>query len=124
MDYAVIQFGKFGVVPTVGRSDEVAGDALQTVDVVTVAVRTLLKILLSVFISAVHAAVAVMVDRGVTDVVLVHKVDNIGNRLRIVGCIAVNLHIEYMTTASQVVIRSLDFSLMARRTMIVDRDMV
>lgn len=33
MDNAVVEFGEFGGVPAVGGAHEIAGDALQTVDV-------------------------------------------------------------------------------------------
>ena len=61
MDHPVFQFSKFAAVPSAGCADEVACDSLQFVDVLSTAVRTLLEVLLCVFISAVHAAVPVVV---------------------------------------------------------------
>ena len=79
MDDAVFKLGELRIVPTVSRTDKIAGYTLEAIDVVTVAIWTFFKILLRVLISAVHAAVAVMVDGSIADVVPVHQIDNIGN---------------------------------------------
>lgn len=113
MHDAVLEFGKLGIVPAISCTDEVAGDALQAVDVAAVAMRTLFKVFLRILISAVHATVAVMVHGAVADVVLVHKVDNIGDCLGIVGRITVDFHIENMSAAGQGMIRRLDLCLVA-----------
>ncbi len=74
MDHAVFEFGEFAGVPAGGGADEVAGDALELVDVLAAAVRAFLEAFLGVFEAAVHAAVAVVVYRAVADVVFVHEV--------------------------------------------------
>ena len=61
VNYAVFEFCKLSAVPTACSSYEVAGDALELVDVLSTAVRALHKTLLCVLISAVHTAVAVVV---------------------------------------------------------------
>ena len=58
---AVTELGELSAVPTAGCTDEVAGDALELVDVLSAAVRTLCEALLGVLEAAVHAAVAVVV---------------------------------------------------------------
>ena len=77
-----------------------------------------------ILVTALHAAVAVVIDRAVADVVTVHEIDNVGNSLRIVCGIAVDLHIKYMATACQFMIRSLYFGLVARGAFVVDRHMI
>lgn len=124
MDDAVFKLGELRIVPTVSRTDKIAGYTLEAIDVVTVAIWTFFKILLRVLISAVHAAVAVMIYRAVADVVLIHQINDIADRLRVVGGIAINFHVENVAAAGQFVIRSLDLGLMARRAVIVDRHVV
>ena len=58
---AVAELGELTAVPAACGTYEVTGDALELVDVLSTAVRTLYKTLLCVLISAVHAAVAVVV---------------------------------------------------------------
>ena len=124
MDDAVLELGKLAAIPAVGGADEVTGDALQAVDVMTVAVGALLKAIGGILVTAVHATVAVMVDRAVTHVVLVHEVHNIGNRLGVVGGITVNLDVEDVTATSQFVIGSLDLGLVLGRALVIDGHMV
>ena len=70
MHYAVVEFGELAGVPAVGGAHEVAGDALEFVDSCAVAVWTFLQVFGSVFVAAVHTAVAVVVHGAVADVVL------------------------------------------------------
>ena len=70
--YTVAEFGKLAAVPAVGGTNQITSDALQLVDVGAVALRALVQIFGCVLVSAVHAAVAVVVHRAVTDIVLVH----------------------------------------------------
>ena len=58
---AVAELGKLAAVPSVGCTYEVACDALELVDLLSAAVRALLHVRLSVLVSAVLAAVAIMV---------------------------------------------------------------
>lgn len=112
MDYAVVEFCEFGAVPSVGRANEIAGDALEFVDVCTAAFRAYVEMVVGILIAAIHASVAVVVDRAVADVVAVHQLDNVGNGLRIVGGVTVDLYIEDVASASQFVIRCFNFSFM------------
>ena len=59
--HAVTELGELTAVPAACGADEVAGDALELVDVLSAAVRTLCEALLGVLEAAVHAAVAVVV---------------------------------------------------------------
>lgn len=61
MYHAVAELGELAAVPTACGTYEVTCDALELVDVLSTAVRTLYKTLLCVLISAVHTAVAVVV---------------------------------------------------------------
>ena len=58
---AVAELGELSAVPAACRADKVTGDALELVDVLSAAVRTLNQTLLCILVSAVHAAVAVVV---------------------------------------------------------------
>ena len=62
MYHAVAELGELSAVPAAGCTYEVAGDALELVDVLSAAVRALHQTLLGIFKSAVHAAVTVVVD--------------------------------------------------------------
>ncbi len=114
MHYAVGELGEFGFVPAVGGADEVAGDALQLVDVVAAAVGALGERFLRVLISAAHAAVAVVVHGAVADVVGVHEVNDVGNGLRIVRSVAVDLHVEDVSASGEPVVGALDGRFVAR----------
>ena len=83
-----------------------------------------LKPFLSVFVAAFHAAVAVVVDRTVTDVVGVHKVYDVGDCLGVMGGVAVDLNIEYVAATGQLMIRAFDFRFVARRAFVINRHMV
>lgn len=61
MNHAVTELSKLAAVPSVCGTYEVAGDTLELVDLLTAAVWTLLHVVLSVLVSAVHATVAVVV---------------------------------------------------------------
>ena len=124
MNDAVVEFGEFRAVPSVSSPDEIAGDALEFIYVVAAAFRAGVERIGRILVSAVHAAVAVMVDRAVTDVVSVHESYDVGNSLGIVGSVAVDLNIENMSAACEFMIWSLDFGFMLRRTVVVDRHMI
>ena len=124
MDDAVLEFGQFRAVPPVCGAYEVTGDSLQSIYPVAVAFRAFLKIFIGVFKAAVHAAVPVVVHGAVTHVVFVHEVYYRHYRLRIVGGVAINFHIEYVSASRQAMVRSLDFSLVLRCTVIIYRHMV
>ena len=63
-----------------------------------------------------------MVYAAVTDIVLVHKVHDIHDGLRIVSGIPVNLHIEYMSAPLKLMIRPFDLCLMLRSAMEINRN--
>ena len=124
MHYAVFQFGKLCTVPALSGAYKIAGDALQPVDMVAVAVRAFLQIGVSILESAVHAAVSVVVHRTVSHVVLVHQVYDGHDGFRVVGCVSVDFHIEDMSATCKCMVRSFYLCFVFRRTMVVDRDMV
>ena len=62
MNNAVRQFGEFGFVPAVSGAYEVAGDALEFVNLFASAPGAGFEIVRSILISSVHAAVAVVID--------------------------------------------------------------
>ena len=109
-------------MPAVGGADEVSGDTLDIVNVMAVTLGTLGEILLCVLVSAIHATVTVVVYRAVTDVILIHQINDIADSLRIMSGISVDLHIEYVATAGQLVIRSLDLGLVAGGGLVINRD--
>ena len=88
------------------------------------AVRAFLKSLLGIFESAVHAAVAVVIDRAVADVVSVHQIHDIHYRLRIMCCVTVDLYIEDVSSSCESVVRSFDLGLVLRCTFIIYRHVV
>ena len=124
MDDTVLELGELAAVPAVGGADEVACDALQAVDVVAVAAGALVEVIGSVLIAAIHAAVAVVVDRTVAHVVLVHQVHDIGDGFGIVGGVTVNLDIEDMSATGQLMVGSLDLGLVLGRALVIDRHVV
>ena len=124
VDDAVLEFGQFRAVPPVSGAHEVAGDSLQPVYPVVVAFRAFLKVFVGIFEAAVHAAVPVVVHGAVSHVVFVHEVHYCHYCLRIVGGVAVYLHIENMSAARQAMVRGLDFCLVLRCAVIIYRHMV
>ena len=124
VDHTVAELGEFSSVPAAGGSHKVTCDALELVDIAASAVRAFLKSLLRIFESAVHAAVAVVIDRAVTDVVSIHQVDDVHYRLWIMCGISVDLYIEDMSATGESVVRTLDLRLVLRSTFVVDRHMV
>ena len=124
MDDAVLELGELAAVPSVGGSDEITGDALQAVDVVAVALGALVEAFGGILIAAVHATVAVVVDRAVTHVILIHKVNHIGNGLGIVSRVSIDLDVEDVTAAGQLVVGRLDFGLMLWRALVINGNVV
>ena len=124
MNHAIAQLGEFGVVPAVGSTHQIPRYTLQLVDIVAAALRTRGQIFGGVLVTAVHAAVAVMVHRTVTYVVLVHQIDDIHDRLRIVRRVTVDLDIEYVSAARERVIGSLHLGLVFGRAAIIDGHVV
>ena len=88
------------------------------------AIGTLVHHLLGILISTIHATVASVVYRTITDIELVHHVHDVHNGLGVVSGIAVNLNIEDMATTSECMIWSLDLSLVQGRALVVDGHMV
>ena len=74
--------------------------------------------------ATVKATVAVVVNRAVTDVILVHHIHHAHYCLGVVCSVTVNLYIEDVATACEVMIRSLNLGLMARTALEVYRYVV
>ena len=108
MHYAVVKFCQFAAVPTVGGTYEVTGDTLERVDVMSVTNGAFGETFGCVLVAAVHTTVAVVVDRTVADVVLVHEVHDVHDSLRVLRSIAVDLDVEDMSAEGECVVRSLD----------------
>ena len=62
MNYSVFELGELRAVPAACGAYEVTGDSLKLVYLRALAMRAFLEVCISIFISAVHAAVAVVVD--------------------------------------------------------------
>ena len=124
MDNAVLELSQFTAVPAVSGTDEVTRDALQSVDVVAMALGALMQVVGGILVSTIHAAVAVMVHRAVAHVVLVHEIHDVGNCLGIMGGITINLHIEDVASTRELVVGSLDLGLVFGRALVIDRHMV
>ena len=77
-----------------------------------------------ILVAAVHTAVAVVVNAAVTHVQLVHHVNHAHNNLWVVCSVAVNLYVEDVSAASHLVVRSLNLSLVACRTLVVNGHVV
>ena len=110
----VVEFGELAGIPAVGGTDQITGDTLQGVDVTAVAVRALGEAFGGILITAVEAAVTVVVDAAVSKVVLVHQVHDVHDGLGVVGGVAVEFHIEDMAGVLPLVVRSLDLCLVLR----------
>ena len=124
MDYSIVQLGEFGGVPSVSGAYEVACDALEAVDCRASAFRACFGVVRGILMAAVHAAVAVVVDGAVSDVVAVHEVYDVGYCLWIVCGVAVYFHIEYMAAACELVVGRFYFGLVAWRAVVVDGHMI
>ena len=88
------------------------------------AVRTFCDSFLRILESAVHAAVAVVVYRAVSDIISVHEVHDAHNSLRVVCRISVDLDIEDVSAACESVVWTLDLSLVLWSTFVIYRHMV
>ena len=115
----VVQLCQLGLVPTVGSTHEVTRDALETVNVVTAATGTFVHHLLGILVSAIHATVACVVYRTVTDVELVHHVHDVHNGLGIVCGIAVYLYVEDMAATGECMIGSLYLRFVQGRALVI-----
>ena len=103
----VVQLCQLCLVPTVGGTHKVTRDALEAVNVVAATTGTFVHNLLGILVTAIHATVACMVYRAVTDIELVHHVHDVHHGLGVVCGIAVYLHVEDMSAAGQRMVRSL-----------------
>ena len=119
MNDPVVQLCQLGIVPAVGCPHQVAGDALQLVDMLAAALRAFFQVWGGVFVTALQTAVTVVVYRTVADVVSVHHVHYTHNDFRIVGGVTVYLHIEDVSAAGQFMIRSLHFRFVAGAAFVV-----
>lgn len=111
VNYTVFELGELATVPTVGGAYKVTCDALQAVNVFAAATGAGLEPFLGILISTVDAAVAIVVNRAIAYVVLVHEVYHVAYCLGIVGGISINLNVEDVTTTSKLVIGRLNLGL-------------
>lgn len=124
MGDAVTQLRKFCPVPSVRRADKIASDALEAVKMRAATLGAFLQVSIRTLISTIHATVPVVVDRAVAHVVLVHQVYKVHDGLRVVRGVAINLDVEDMTSARQLVVWRLDACLMCSAALIVYRHVV
>ncbi len=97
---------------------------MQLVNLVAATFGTCVEVFLCILITAIHAAVAVMVDRTIADIIGVHEVYDVGDGLWVVRGISIYFHIENMASSRELVIRAFYFCLMAWRAFVVHRHMV
>ena len=90
----------------------------------TAALRTGVEVCVSVLVSAVHAAVAVVVHAAVAHVVTIHHVYHVHDNLWVVRGVSVYLHVEDVTTTGQVMVGSFYLSLVACAALVVHGHMV
>ena len=121
---AVLELGKLAAVPAVGSANQISSDALQSVNVMAVAAGALFKALGGVLIATVHAAVAVVIHRAVAHIVLVHKVNNIGDCFWIMCSVTVNLYIEDVAATGEIMIGRFHLGFVLRRALVIDRNVV
>ena len=114
MLHPVVQFGQLAMVPSVCRSHEIARYSLQAVYVMAATFGASLKVCVGVLVPTFHATVAVMVYGAIAHVQLVHHVHHAFDYVGVVRGVSINLHVEYMATASEVVIGRLHFGFVAR----------
>ena len=120
VDNSVIQFSQFSLVPTFSCSHQITSDALQTVNVLACTSWAGFQIFACILVTTVHATIAIVIYRTITNIVLVHQVYDVHDRFGIVCCVAVDFYVEDVTAACQVVIGCFDLCLVARRAFIVD----
>ena len=124
MCHTVIQFCELARVPTVRCSHEIARDALQLVDIRRATLRAMGQIIVGILVATIHTTVTVVVHRAVAHVKLVHHVHHAHDHLRIMGGVAVDLHIEDVSATRHLMIGSLHLSLMTGRALVIHGHMV
>ena len=124
MYYTVIELCELRLVPSVGSANEITGNALQAVNVGAAALGASVHRLFCVFIAAIHAAIAGVVDTAVSDVVFVHHVHDAHHSFGVVSGISVNLHIEDVAATCEFVIRGLHLCLVQCRAVEINWYMI
>ena len=77
-----------------------------------------------IFVAAVEAAVTIVVDGTVANVITVHHIDNLHDHFRVMGRVSIHFDIEDMASACHLVIGSLHFCLVAGATFVINGYMV
>ena len=72
MHDSVVEFGYLTAVPAIGPTYQITRDALENIDIMRVANRTFGQTFSCILISAIHAAVAIVVHRTLADIIFVH----------------------------------------------------
>ena len=119
MHDSVVEFGYLTAVPAIGRTYQITRDTLENIDIMRVANRTFGQTFSCILISAIHAAVAIVVHRTIADIIFVHQIHDLHDGFGIVRSITIDFHIENMATAGKVVLRTLNLSLMTRRAVVL-----
>ena len=76
-----------------------------------------------IFVAAVEAAVTIVVDGTVANVITVHHIDNLHDYFRVMGRVSIHFDIEDMASACHLVIGSFHFRLVAGATILIEGDM-
>ena len=100
MNNPVMQFRKFARIPPVSSSHKITCYPLYGLES-GAAFRACLFILRRILIAAVGTMVAVVVHRAVTEVVLIHHIDDLHDRFLVMSGVTVDFHIEYVTSSGQ-----------------------
>lgn len=124
MSDPIIQFSQFRLIPAICRTDQISGNPLQAIDMMSSAIGAFFQTVGRVFMSTIHTAVTVVIDRTIPHIIAVHHVYHRHNRIRIVGCISIDLYIEDMPSAGQIMVRSFYFCFMPGTASIIDRHMI
>ena len=98
MNYTIVQLCQFRLVPAISRTNQIARDALQPIYILTATLGAGGQMLIRILKATVHATIAVVVDRSITDVILIHHVNHAHDRFRVMCRIAINLYIEDVST--------------------------
>ena len=124
MRHTVVELCELATVPAVGRSHEIARDTLQLIDIRRTALRALIQMVVGILVATVHAAVTVVVHGTIAHVELVHHIHDTHDHLRIVGSVAIDLHIEDVTAAGHLMIGRLDLGLVTGTALVIDGHVV
>ena len=77
-----------------------------------------------IFVAAVEAAVTIVVDGTVANVITVHHIDNLHDHFRVMGRVSIHFDIEDMASACHLMIGSFHFRFVTSAAFVVDGYMI